>query len=75
MISDFELLAEKVNQLADLTITLRKENTALRIRNAELVREQNMINERLQQARERITGLINRLPIADAKGEESDDSR
>lgn len=62
MISDFDLLAEKIEQLAELTATLRRENAALRRRNAELIGEQGMINERLQQARERIAGLISTLP-------------
>jgi len=62
---DFESLAEKVNQLAELSITLRKENNVLRIRNAELISEQNRMKERLQEARERIEVLINRLPVVD----------
>ena len=66
---DFESLTEKVNQLAELSIALRRENNALRIRNAELVSEQNMMNERLHQARERIQVLINMLPITDGEQE------
>ncbi len=74
---DFESLAEKVNQLAELSIALRRENNALRIRNAELISEQNMMNERLQQARERIQVLINMLPMLDSaqREESNDDSR
>ena len=62
MISDFELLAEKIDQLAELTVTLRRENAMLRRRNTELLSEQKMVNERLQQARERLAGLISALP-------------
>lgn len=62
MVSDFELLAEKINKLAALALTLRRENAELRIRNAELENEQSMMNERLQLAREKITQLIGSLP-------------
>ncbi len=74
---DFESLTEKVNQLADLSIALRRENNTLRIRNAELISEQNMMKERLNQAKERIQILIDMLPVtADGQKEESDhDSR
>lgn len=71
MISDFESLAEKIGQLAELTATLRRENAALRRRNAELLGEQGMVNERLQQARERIASLISTLPAALAPKEEA----
>lgn len=71
MISDFELLAEKIGRLAELTATLRRENAALRRRNAELLGEQGMVNERLQQARERIASLISTLPPSLASKEEA----
>ncbi|MCL1886357.1 MAG: DUF904 domain-containing protein [Betaproteobacteria bacterium] len=64
MISDFESLAEKINQLVELNMVLRRENAELRIRNAELMNEQGVIEERLQEARERIAQLISSLPAA-----------
>ena len=71
MIDDFDLLAEKINQLAGLTTALRRENAALRRQNAELLGEQGMINARLQQARERIAGLISALPETPRQQEEA----
>ncbi len=64
MTSDFETLAEKINQLAELTAALRRENGELRVRNAELTSEQGVMHERLKQARERIAGLIASFPVA-----------
>jgi FtsZ-binding cell division protein ZapB len=71
MTSDFESLAEKINQLVELTMILRRENAELRIRNAELLGEQSMMNERLRQARERVAGLINTLPTVVLQEEEA----
>lgn len=71
MTSDFELLAEKIDQLAELTVVLRRENAELRVRNAELISEQSLMHERLQQARERIAGLIGSLPVAVMPEEEA----
>ncbi|NLC24513.1 MAG: DUF904 domain-containing protein [Oxalobacter sp.] len=71
MTSDFESLAEKINQLAELTVALRRENAELRIRNAELTGEQGIVNQRLAQARERIAGLISTLPMAVMEEEEA----
>ncbi|MDL2283704.1 DUF904 domain-containing protein [Oxalobacter sp. OttesenSCG-928-P03] len=71
MTFDFESLAEKINQLAELTMVLRRENAELRIRNAELVSEQSVMNERLRQARERVAGLISTLPVAVTQEEEA----
>ena len=71
MTSDFESLAEKIDQLAELTMALRRENAELRIRNAELVSEQSVMNERLRQARERVAGLISTLPVAVMQEEEA----
>ncbi|WAW11099.1 DUF904 domain-containing protein [Oxalobacter vibrioformis] len=71
MTSDFESLAEKINQLAELTVALRRENAELRIRNAELTGEQSIVNQRLAQARERIAGLISTLPMAVMEEEEA----
>jgi len=71
MTSDFESLAEKINQLAELTAVLRRENAELRIRNAELLDTQGIINERLARARERVAGLISTLPVAALQEEEA----
>ncbi|MDR0934184.1 MAG: DUF904 domain-containing protein [Burkholderiaceae bacterium] len=64
MTSDFESLAEKISQLAELTAALRRENAGLRLRNAELTAEHNLMNERIRQAQERIARLIGSLPTA-----------
>jgi cell division protein ZapB len=70
MISDFELLAEKVAKLAELTHALRVENAALRNEVTALTTQNQDVRERMQQAHERITALLAQLPAEVLKDEE-----
>lgn len=62
MISDFELLAQKVDALAALTDTLRRENAALRTHVATLTIENGGLQQRMQAAHERVGALLSQLP-------------
>lgn len=62
MISDFELLAQKVDALAALTDTLRRENAALRTHVATLTTENGGLQQRMQTAHERVAALLSQLP-------------
>ena len=62
MISDFELLAEKVARLADLTHALRSENAGLRNEMASLTTQNLDMQQRMQQAQTRISALLEQLP-------------
>lgn len=62
MISDFELLAQKVDALAALTDTLRRENAALRTHVATLTLENGGLQQRMQAAHERVAALLTHLP-------------
>ena len=70
MLFDFDSLTEKINQLVDMTLLLRRENAELRTRNAELVNEHKIMSDRMEQARERVTVLIGSLPNAEKLEEE-----
>lgn len=62
MISDFELLAQKVDALAVLTDTLRRENAALRTHVATVMTENTNLQQRMQAAHERVAALLAHLP-------------
>lgn len=68
MISEFELLAEKVAALAELAHSLRRENAELRRDAATLTAENTDMQQRMQQAHERVAALLAQLP-----GEENTD--
>lgn len=68
MISEFELLAEKVATLAELAHSLRRENADLRRDAATLTAENLDMQQRMQQAHERVAALLAQLP-----GEENTD--
>ncbi len=62
MISEFELLAGKVEQLAELAHALRLENAELR-RNAVAVTAENKdMQQRMLRAHERVATLLAQLP-------------
>ena len=70
MMFDIDSLVQKVSQLVEMTLVLRRENAELRLRNAELVHEHKILNERMNLARERVTALINNLPSTITRAEE-----
>ncbi|MFC0348265.1 DUF904 domain-containing protein [Undibacterium danionis] len=67
MISEFELLAEKVNRLAELAQTLRLENAALRRTAVDLASENKELRERVQEAHGRVEAILAQLPADDMK--------
>jgi len=78
MISQFHHLSGKIDQLAELTLSLRRENADLRMYIAALTTENNGYAKRMQEAHQRISALIEKLPaplqeaLADAHGETDD---
>ncbi|MFZ6749624.1 DUF904 domain-containing protein [Undibacterium sp. Ren11W] len=62
MISEFELLANKVESLAELVHALRLENVELRRAAAVLVAENGDLQLRMSQAHERVSALLAQLP-------------
>lgn len=66
MIEDFSLLAQKIDQLAELTQLLRRENAVLRAETVLLGEQNSELRQRMQQAHERVADLLSRIPDPEA---------
>jgi cell division protein ZapB len=64
MISEFQDLSDKIDRLAELTTSLRRENATLRQSNAMLSAENVAYMERLTEAQRRVEALLARIPAA-----------
>ena len=62
MINHLDALAEKTDVLIRVVEQLRQENTALRSRLAALNADQRGLQERLNQAAEKVAGLLEQMP-------------
>jgi cell division protein ZapB len=62
MISEFEDLSDKIDRLAALTLSLRRENAHLRQSNALLSAENEAFMGRLSEAQRRVEALLEKLP-------------
>ena len=62
MISDFQLLSEKINQLAALTQSLRRDNAELRLNAIALAAENTDLAQRIQEAHQRVSALLESIP-------------
>lgn len=62
MISDFQELSDKIDQLAEMTNALRRENAQLRQANAALVVENMGYQRRLSEAADRVAALLVHVP-------------
>jgi cell division protein ZapB len=65
MISEFQELSEKIDRLAELTASLRRENADLRQSNAMLTAEKVGFQGVLEEAQRRVAALLAKIP-ADA---------
>ncbi len=65
MISDFTLLSEKISQLAEMVQSLRKENSVLRHDLSALAAENAELLHRIEEAHQRVTALLDRIPVRD----------
>jgi cell division protein ZapB len=63
MISEFHLLSEKLNQLAELAQSLRRENAELRLGAAAATAENADLSRRMQEAYKRISALLEKMPL------------
>lgn len=66
MISEFQDLSDKIDQLADMTAALRRENAQLRQANAALVIDNMGYQRRLSEAHERVSALLDKIPAIDS---------
>lgn len=63
MISEFHSLSEKIDQLAELAQSLRRENAELRLNVAAASAENADLSRRMQEAYKRIAALLEKIPV------------
>ncbi|MEY3694468.1 MAG: hypothetical protein RL083_293 [Pseudomonadota bacterium] len=69
MIFDFQSLFDKVKQLTDMAQSLRSENASLRNEIAVLVDHNAKLEQRMQEAHDRVAKLIEQLPATETDRE------
>jgi len=62
MISEFQELSDKIDQLAEMTAALRRENAQLRQANTALVTDNIACQRRLAEAHARVSALLEKIP-------------
>lgn len=65
MISEFHLLSKKIDELAELTQSLRRENADLRLKAAALMTENADLSRRMQEAHRRVAALLEKIPVSE----------
>ncbi|MFA9217477.1 MAG: hypothetical protein ACEQSK_10255 [Sphingomonadaceae bacterium] len=77
MISEFQELSDKIDQLAAMTHALRRENAQLRQANAALVVDNIGYQKRLSEAASRVEALLQHVPALeqDATLPENEDAQ
>jgi cell division protein ZapB len=73
MIPDFQLLSEKINELAALTQALRRENADLRAAMITMVTDNTDMAARMEEAHQRVTALLEQLPAPDTIEEQDEE--
>jgi cell division protein ZapB len=62
MISEFQELSDKIDRLAEMTESLRRENAQLRAANKMVTEENVAFMQRLAEAQRRVEALLDQLP-------------
>jgi cell division protein ZapB len=70
MISEFQDLSDKIERLAELAGSLRRENMLLRETNALLAAENTAYLERLAEVQHRVEAVIEQLPAPEPEEQE-----
>ncbi len=74
MISEFHDLSDKIDRLAALTLSLRRENAELRQLNASLSTENAVYMQRLGDVQRRVEALLEKIPaLEEADAATADD--
>lgn len=73
MISDFNLLSDKIDELAALTQALRRENAELRVAMIAMAAEKADMAARMAQAQLRVIAVLEQLPVPEVPEPESID--
>lgn len=70
MNSEFHLLSEKIDKLAELTQFLRRENAELRLKISAMSSENAALTVKMQQAHQRLAALLKQIPELQQQDEE-----
>lgn len=71
MVSEFHQLSQKIEQLAELTQSLRRENADLRLSMAALSAENADLARRMDEASQRVSALLDKIPAPEAQKEKA----
>lgn len=71
MISEFHQLSEKIDRLAELAQSLRRENADLRMSLASLTAENADLSRRIEEAYKRVSALLDKIPAPSESDEEA----
>lgn len=71
MISEFHQLSEKIDRLAELAQSLRRENADLRMTLASLTSENADLSRRIEEAYRRVSALLDKIPAPSESDEEA----
>lgn len=70
MNSEFNLLSEKIDKLAEMAQFLRRENAELRLRIAAMSSENALLAAKIQQAHQRVSALLDQIPDPQDQGQQ-----
>jgi hypothetical protein len=74
MISEFQDLSDKIDRLAALTESLRRENAHLRATNKLLIDDNYAFTQRLSEAQRRVQALLDQLPAPEQEIDANDEA-
>ncbi|MGV8892678.1 MAG: DUF904 domain-containing protein [Burkholderiaceae bacterium] len=72
MNSEFNLLSEKIDKLAEMAQAKRRENAQLRLRIAAMSTENTLLTAKIQQAHQRVSALLDQIPDPQEKGQQEE---
>ncbi len=72
MNSEFNLLSEKIDKLAEMAQFLRRENAELRLRIAAMSSENALLAAKIQQAHQRVSALLDQIPDPQDQGKQEE---
>ncbi|MEO8599045.1 MAG: DUF904 domain-containing protein [bacterium] len=72
MNSEFNLLSEKIDKLAEMAQALRRENAQLRLKITAMSSENTILTAKIQQAHQRVSALLDQIPDPQDQGQQEE---
>ena len=70
MISEFDLLSDKISKLVQLAQSLRQQNAELRLQIEALSADNASLAERMSEAHDRVAAVLEQLPVPESEIEQ-----